>query len=415
MRVKRYVASSIEEAMSRIKTEMGINAIILHTRYFKEGGFLGFFKKTYVEVTAASEEADHKIQEKITPSAAPKLSHLAPHSYGLTKPAPAGIPKCSEEVSYTDSMASAPPGQNNPARRAVLSGSGLNYELSEMKSLMTEMSQIIEDNSQVAHYPRIGQSLFLRLKRQEVEEKIAKKIVKSTLQQLALNPQVNEEQVENIFMSNLIKLLKKSKPILMGNTYQKKPRIFSLVGPTGVGKTTTIAKLAALLSIMEHKRVAFITVDTYRIAAVEQLKTIAEIMDVPISVVYSVAQLRDCLQEYADKDAIFIDTAGRSHKNAQQLEELKVYLDIASPDEIFLVLASTGKYQDLLDILEAYRDFNISRLIFTKLDETSFYGSIYNIACRSKIPLSYFTNGQNIPDDIEVADPVKLVQLLVKE
>lgn len=416
MRVKRFVATSIEDAMVKIKTEMGTNAIILHTRYFKEGGFLGFFKRSYVEVTAATEDSDSHIRAKIAP-AIMDLSGMSsvPHPQQDLAQAPS-------EPSLFNLPANPIPRVNQPvpplamAEREVISNDmEMNWELTEMKSLMSEMTQLLEDSSQVAHFPKLGQNLFLRLKKQEVEDKMAKRIVKATLQQIAINPNFNEDQLESIFMSNILKLLKKNKSINFSSASLKKPKIFAFVGPTGVGKTTTIAKLAAMYAIVEQKSVAFVTVDTYRIAAVEQLRTIADIMDVPLSVVYSVAQLRDCLMEVGDRDIVFIDTAGRSHKNAVQLEELKVYLDISCPDETFLVLSSTSKYQDLLDILKAYQEFNISRLIFTKLDETSFYGSIYNIACRSKVPLSYLTNGQNIPDDIEASDPVKLVQLLMKE
>lgn len=375
MRVKRFVAASIEEAMAKIKLEMGLNAVILHTRYFKEGGFLGLFKKKYVEVTAATEQEIPGFENKIAPKL-PQLPQYLPE------------PDRSKEASY---------------------------DINEMKSLMDNMSKLIEENSNISHFPKVGQSLFMRLKRHEVEEKIAKKIVKSTLQNLPPNTGLPEDQLENLFMANVLKQLRKNKAFKLKTTGQRSPQTFALIGPTGVGKTTTIAKLAAMYAIMERKKVALLTVDTYRIAAVEQLKTIAEIMEVPIKVVYSVSQMRDAIMEYHDKDVIFIDTAGRSHKNPLQVEELKTYMEIAEPNEIFLVLSGTSKYNDLLDIMAVYSDFNISRLIFTKLDETSSYGPIYNIACKSKIPIAYFTNGQNIPDDIEVADHLKLVQLMMEE
>jgi len=431
MRVKRFVATNIEEAMAKIKKEMGNNAVILHTRYFKEGGFLGFFKKSYVEVTAATEDTDSPIRAKITspvmdlPVQPPTPAPAQPTNANFLNVLQTQVENqaaqtaATETPNYSIPTAVKPAAQVSPLivpqRELLRSDVEITADLTDMKSLMSEMTQILEDTSTVSHFPKLGQNLFLRLKRQEVEEKLAKRIVKATLQQIALNPSCNEDQLESIFMSNILKLLKKNKPINFSNSALKKPKIFAMIGPTGVGKTTTIAKLAAMYAIMERKKVAFVTVDTYRIAAVEQLRTIAEIMDVPVSVVYSIAQMRDCLLEVADRDIIFIDTAGRSHKNAVQLAELKVYLDVSCPDETFLVLSSTSKYQDMLDILNAYQEFNIRRLIFTKLDETSFYGSIYNIACRSKVPLSYITNGQNIPDDIEAADPVKLVQLLMKE
>ncbi len=391
MRVKRFVSKNIQEAMMQIKNEMGSDAVILHTRYFKEGGVLGLFKKDYVEITAAAENVQHNTK------------HRADNTKLSTTPKTSASPVTMEE----------PVHGRSPQVTTALDPGHLD-DLKDMKTLMSEMSFMLENNTFLSRYPQIGKNLYARLRKQEIEEKIANKIVKSTLQQLSLqtNP---SEQLNSVLYANMIKPLKKSSPIIYNHTRLKKPKIYALIGPTGVGKTTTIAKLAAMFSIVEQKKVSLVTIDTYRIAAVEQLKTIAEILNVPVHVVYSYNQMNDCLLELAASDIIFIDTAGRSHKNTQQLEELKNYLEIINPDETFLVLAATGKYQDMLEIIEVYSELNISRLIFTKLDETSYYGPLYNIACRSKYPLSYFTDGQNIPDDIEIADPVKLVQLLMKE
>lgn len=405
MRVKRYVATNIEEAMAKIKLDLGTNAVILHTRYFKEGGFLGLFRQKYVEVTAATDHNGPGLETKVSPKQFEQLT---------SEPVSNPYEKLAQQIPAASNIIKDCP-QDSDSGRYQTREPDLAYDLKEMKSLMDDMTKLIEESSNVSHFPKVGQSLFLRLKRHEVEDKIAKKIVRATLQQFALNPSVSEEQLDNVYMANILKQLKKAKPFKLKGAGTRTPHTFALIGPTGVGKTTTIAKLAAMYAIMERKKVALLTVDTYRIAAVEQLKTIAEIMEVPIKVVYSVAQMRDAIMEFNDKDVIFIDTAGRSHKNALQIEELKIYLETAEPNEIFLVLAGTSKYNDLLDIMAAYSDFNISRLIFTKLDETSSYGPIYNLACKSKVPIAYFTNGQNIPDDIEAAEPLKLVQLMMKE
>lgn len=362
----------MEEATKQIKSEMGQDAVILHTRYFKEGGILGLFKKNYVEVTAAM---DHKASE--TKSGIAETGKSAPN-YGKRN------------------------------------GFDLGYELMEMKSMMNEMTSLLETKEHTYHFPKLGQNLYAQLIKHEVEDKIAQKIVKNALGELAVYPQVSQEYIKSVLAENLLKPLKKSQPISFEHKLNK-PLVFPLVGPTGVGKTTTIAKLAANYSLLEHKKVSLVTVDTYRIAAVEQLKTIGDIMQVPVRVVYTPVELKDCLQELSDSDIIFVDTAGRSHKNSLQISELKNYLEIAQPDATYLVLSSTSKYTDMTDTIRAYQEMNISRIIFTKLDETSFYGSIYNIACKDKYSLSYFTNGQNIPDDIEIADPVKLVHLLMKE
>ncbi|MGI6606258.1 MAG: flagellar biosynthesis protein FlhF [Peptococcia bacterium] len=375
MRVKRIVALNMQEAMEKIKAELGNDAVILHTRYFKEGGFLGLFRKNYVEVTAAVEDSQNEIPENLETAVA---------------------------ISGKD-----------PAESGKNSNNDVNTELTEMRNMMKEMSSMLESIGQ-PRFPKIGQSLYQRLKKWDIEEKIAQSIVKSTIDEYAKSPLQTPEELNKIFFACLLKPIKKMKFIPAPNK-RENSRILAFIGPTGVGKTTTIAKLAAMSAVIERKKVSLITVDTYRIAAVEQLKTVGEIMNVPVKVIFTPENLHQTLNDMNDQEMIYIDTAGRSHRNETQVEELKTYLENSQADDIFLVLSSTSKYQDLVDILETYQDINITSLIFTKLDETSNYGSIYNIACNEKYPISYFTIGQNIPDDIEIADPIKLVQLLIKE
>lgn len=375
MRVKRIVALNMQEAMEKIKAELGNDAVILHTRYFKEGGFLGLFRKNYVEVTAAVEDSQNEIPENLETAVA---------------------------ISGKD-----------PAESGKNSNNDVNTELTEMRNMMKEMSSMLESIGQ-PRFPKIGQSLYQRLKKWDIEEKIAQSIVKSTIDEYAKSPLQTPEELNKIFFACLLKPIKKMKFIPAPNK-RENSRILAFIGPTGVGKTTTIAKLAAMSAVIERKKVSLITVDTYRIAAVEQLKTVGEIMNVPVKVIFTPENLHQTLNDMNDQEMIYIDTAGRSHRNKTQVEELKTYLENSQADDIFLVLSSTSKYQDLVDILETYQDINITSLIFTKLDETSNYGSIYNIACNEKYPISYFTIGQNIPDDIEIADPIKLVQLLIKE
>lgn len=374
MRVKRYVAADIQEAMMKIKNELGEEAVILHTRYFKEGGVLGFFKKNYVEVTAAT-DTDMKIKQDIK-------QNLEFDNHSINS-----IRNLQKEIEKHNQI-----------------------------NIPKDIDQIeIQEKDPIADYPRLGKDLFYSLKKQEVEEKLAKKIVKETLMQLSFQKGMGHEHHKSIFVHNLIKQIKKCKSLDICKGTHKKPLVCALVGPTGVGKTTTLAKLATKYAILEQKKVAFLTIDTYRIAAVEQLKTIGDIMNVPVNTVYSLSQIPQCLMSMSDNDIVFIDTAGRSHKNSHQMDELKMYLDLAKVDDIILVLSGTSKYCDLMDVLKAYKDFNIKKIIFTKLDETSYFGSIYNIACQSKYSIAYFTTGQNIPDDIVAADAVNLVELMMKE
>lgn len=186
----------------------------------------------------------------------------------------------------------------------------------------------------------------------------------------------------------------------------------ALIGPTGVGKTTTIAKLAAHFSLVEGKRVALLTVDTYRIAAVEQLKTYSQIIDIPIAVAYSNAEVIPAIEQFADYDLILIDTAGRSQKNVMQVGELKALLETARC-ETHLVLSAHIKESDMLEAVQRFSAARVDRLIFSKLDETSTYGSLLNVTDGIGIPLSYLTTGQKVPEDLEVADGARIAGLLL--
>lgn len=187
----------------------------------------------------------------------------------------------------------------------------------------------------------------------------------------------------------------------------------ALIGPTGVGKTTTIAKLAAHFALMQGKKVALLTVDTYRIAAVEQLKTYSQIIDLPVAVAYSNAEVLPVLEKFADFDLILIDTAGRSQKNIMQVGELKTLLETVKC-ETHLVLSAQIKESDMVDAARRFSAARVDRLIFSKLDETSSYGTLLNVADRTGIPLSYLTTGQKVPEDIEVADGGKLAGLILE-
>lgn len=382
MRVKRYVAQDIQEAMAKIKSEMGSDAVILHTRYFKEGGILGLFKKSFVEVTAALETRQPDILAANFPPVPEPVSIPAPRAH--------------------------PQARQLSARPAPVQA----YRQAQPEAVQQPAGPPDAEKD----LPRVAQQMLERLKRQGLEDKFALKIIRSAWQTASSEYGVSKEQLAEAVFNNLNNAVRnKCKPLTFPKNRRTAPKVFAIVGPTGVGKTTTIAKLAAMYGLMEKKKVAFVTVDTYRIAAVEQLKTIADIMNFPVTVVYSLNELEQYLMDLGDTDIVFIDTAGRSHKNDLQIEELKNYLEIARPDEVFLALSSAGKYEDSLEILNVYKELNITRLIFTKLDETSFYGSIFNILYKTKFPLTYLTTGQNIPDDIETANPLKLVQMLMKE
>ena len=197
---------------------------------------------------------------------------------------------------------------------------------------------------------------------------------------------------------------------------ERKPKVVFFIGPTGVGKTTTIAKIASRFKVEKGKKVALYTADTYRIAAAEQLRTYANILNTPLDIVYSSQELNEELANAGEFDLVLIDTAGFSHKNEEQRNETKELIDQVPEEyekEVYLVLSATTKYKDLLEIADIYKDNFKFKLIFTKLDETSCLGNILNMKLYTGADLSYTTYGQNVPEDIEIFNTQSIVKLLL--
>jgi flagellar biosynthesis protein FlhF len=218
---------------------------------------------------------------------------------------------------------------------------------------------------------------------------------------------VSEEEQEKQILERLAKFF----PIMPKARVRQK-RIMAFVGPTGVGKTTTIAKLAARWALQDKKKIALVTIDTFRIGAVEQLRIYGEIIGVPVEVVTSPAELQHVLARHKNKDTIFIDTTGRSAKRPMQLAELRAFLDPVKNLEKYLVVSATIKARDLLTIYRAYSSIGLTAAIFTKLDETDSLGPLLDLCHRTSLPVAYVANGQNVPEDLEEADSTALARLL---
>lgn len=376
MKVRRFIANDMQEAMLKVKAALGKDAVILHTRKFREGGIFGFFGRDRVEVTAAIEERD--------------LNHL---SKKIQSP---GLPS---------------PPASSPAKEAA--NLDVKKEIAEVKTLLGQMLEELELSTfQGGTYPKYFDQAYRVLRSSEVEEKLARKIIHEAIELLQPAKWQDRTEIYQTLEDLIVRRLLRPQPILFKKSGGQK-RI-AVVGPTGVGKTTTIAKLAAIFAILEKRQVALATVDTYRVAAVDQLKTYADIISVPLEVAYTPKELQDALAKHANKDLILIDTAGRSPLNEVQMTELKAFLEPCSDVEIFLVLGATTKQTDLWDAVTRFSQLPIKHLIFTKLDETRSYGVILNVVNRLRKNLAYVTTGQNVPDDIEVPDPVKLAKLILQ-
>lgn len=249
------------------------------------------------------------------------------------------------------------------------------------------------------------------LAKREVENEIVQDLVRGVTRKLEGRDDCGPDTVTQLLEEQIRRLINVSGPI---TTTEKHLKIVAFVGPTGVGKTTTIAKLAADFAFTRKKKVGLITLDTYRIAAVEQLKSYARIMNIPITVAHTPEELKIAVNAFSDKDIVMIDTAGRSFKDTMYLRELKVLLNVIEPVETHLVLSAGTRYSDICAIMEKYGSLSIDHLVLTKLDEVSSYGTIVNLKDRVTIPISYITNGQNVPKDIAVADAAALARLVVE-
>lgn len=358
MIIKKYIADTMNEALSMIKRELGPDAIIVSKRSVKQKGAIGLFLPKRLEITAALDDAPKR------------------------EPVPSRRTEENVQPEYKLQM---------------------EKELNEVKDML---QKLVDDKD---------------------KEKTVRKEKKAGIRRLLLERDVSEEVIESIADDARKKEKYKNVPRLPDSAvieeiadvfkvdYSKKGRVHAFIGPTGVGKTTTIAKLAAIEALNTKKRVGLLTIDTYRIGAVEQLKIYADILGLPFEVINSTDDIDKCFDNLKDCDSIFVDTTGRSIKNIMQLSELKLYLDKIKPDTIYLVVSMTTKYHDLLQTLNSFETMEYNRLILTKFDETTTYGSVLNAAYNSRAPISFITMGQNVPDDIREATREKLMDLVIGE
>jgi len=289
---------------------------------------------------------------------------------------------------------------------------GLEQELKQMRLMLEKMNHQIEKlDDDKASWPEELQKWSDRLLERGIDDALIKRLLNELNDTLSEEEILDDTQVR-IALENRVGAI--CSPTEGIRIERGRPTVVALIGPTGVGKTTTIGKLAAGFSIVDKRKVALITVDTYRVAAVEQIKTFGEIIGVPVEVAMTPSGLRDAILQHSDKELIFIDTAGRSPHHDLQMSELRAFLDKARPDQTMLVLSATTQHLDQIRILERFKIF-ATHLIFTKLDETITAGPLLNILAHTELPTAYVTYGQNVPDDIEVATPQRLARQILGE
>lgn len=398
MKIKKFTGRSFQEAFDQVKNELGANAVILNSRKIKEGGVLDFINgKELYEITAAAD--DEKTSRESSP-----LIQKARTAY---------------ENNRTSRGSEKEPPRPVGAEVLVM-GKKLNEQTHQIKALKEEIQDVKKVLNQVADFlkysrmpalPDMFKDALKKLVDNEVHEDLAKAVVQTVYSHTAPSDYKNKTAVVNNLLSLLRRMIKIAQPL---EKVSRTPYVVALVGPTGVGKTTTIAKLAANLKLYNHRKVGLISADTYRIAAIEQLQTFANIASIPMNVVYSPDDMREAIHKFSDRDIILIDTVGRSQKNEKHIKELYRFVEMANPDEVHLVLSLTTGLKNLLDIIRRFGIMRPNRFIFSKLDEAIHTGNILNVLYKYQIPVSYLTIGQVVPNDITTAEAVALSNLIYK-
>lgn len=366
------------EVMKIIRAELGNDAVILNSKIVQTGGFLGFFKKRNIEVIAAIDPKPN-YQTTTTRENGTRKAPIMTQTF-LEKET---ILKETPTIEMT----------NHKNSEELLS------EITELKALMKNFSS---QQVRTAILPEPIQEMDELLNDQDLNSNLKEKIVSRLLEKWFISGANASKKEVMAWVSE--ELSKEISHLSFGGISFKK-KFVNVVGPTGVGKTTTLAKMAAECVLKHKKKVAFITTDTYRIAAIDQLKTYAKILNVPIEICYNLQDFDEATKKFMDYDVVLIDTAGRNFRNQQYVEDLKKVMDFQKDMESFLVLALTSKQKDMEDIFKQFSTIQIDRLIFTKVDETSVYGSMLNLILKCQSGVAYLTNGQDVPDDLLTATP----------
>lgn len=383
--------------MALVKTEMGAEAVILHTRTVQRRRWMGLRRRETVEITAGI--------------------GLNVQSRGIRRPvgsaASTQAPRTRPQREMPTPQRQSPPApgkdllETPAANRAIMMS--ISSEVRELRGVLEDLVR----RSKRESAPQVPEDLFdhySHLVQNQVAEELANDLVR---QLQAYRPE--QLQQGDFVREKLTEQVDRMIPAT-GAIQRKKqtgPHIVALIGPTGVGKTTTLAKIAANLQIRENRRVGLITIDTYRIAAIDQLRKYAELIRAPLKAVNSAEDLRAAVEAMRDCEFILIDTAGRSPSDTMKLNELKDFLDAAAPDEVHLVLSSTASQQCIERAVERFGQVRVDKIIFTKLDEAVHVGVVLNVVRKVNKALSYVTTGQNVPDDIEVGRGSKLAQMLL--
>ncbi len=409
MIIKKFLGKTEEEAVEAARKELGAGVVIMNVKSVKRKGLFGSLRSKLIEVTVALEEESDTIGKARKENAQTQKKETITATANKITEESKGIDQESLEKRL-DSLQALLEQQlrNSQAKQDEKTTDVTENGDSEKKEETSADANGKEENLEQDRFIRL---LYNKMIDNEVDEKYANQMLEEIEKCKKPNTPI-DYILANVYQKMILKF-GKSEGI---TNSEETPKVVAFIGPTGVGKTTTIAKVASSYVVDEKKKIALLTSDTYRIAAAEQLRTYANILEVPFRVIYTEDELRNAIMEFKDYDYIFLDTSGHSHQNQEQLSQTESFLkviDELAVRETFLVLSATTKYSDLLKITKTYKGISDFHLIFTKLDETNSIGNLLNIKLYADAPIAYITNGQNVPDDIERFDPQKAVKQLL--
>lgn len=409
MIIKKYLAKSEKDAIELARNDLGNNAVVMNIKKVHPRGLAKIFVRSKVEVTAA---LDENISYSETPKKEEKEESEAPVLKPMVKTPLEEEQSLQERLTKLQSLLEKQMKENETA------GDAKEKDVQETPVEAEEKSESAQPKEEAGAEEKENEKtvackelIYKQLLQNEVDKEIADTIMEDVNRSLPMNASLDQ-----ILASVYQKII-----LMMGQSYTintkaaAKPKYIFFLGSTGVGKTTTIAKIASKLKLEENLNIALVTADTYRIAAVEQLKTYANILSIPLKVIYSPSELGEAAEELSQYDFCLVDTAGRSHKSTEQIEDIRNLLEQVpiADRQVYLVLNAATKYSDLKEIASVYAKLTDFSIIFTKLDETSSAGAMLNMRIHTKCPLSYVTWGQNVPDDIGEVDAQKVAKRLL--
>lgn len=405
MKIQKFQASTYEEAVLKAKIEMGDDILVWQKKIVKTGGFFGFFAQENIEILVSNKKnmapsaQPQAMKKPILP--APVARNINPKVYDNRENQPRIMP---EKSIVSEKM--LPQDYNHLKKEREEIYQDISILRQDIKSLMTYAKNINFDQEKSSI-----QKVKNYLKDMEMHSSHIAMLTDGIENEIPPEMLINQCFIRRKIRHILSQKIKIDNELVL----DKKPKIIALAGPTGVGKTVSIAKLATNYSLKFDNDVAMITLDTYKLGATEQLKSYGEVIDVPAEIAFSADEFRSLVDKHKDKQLILVDTAGKSQRNFKDIQELKQYMDMVPEAEIHLVISALVKYQDMVDIYERFSNIGIDKIAFTKIDECALFGPMLSLLLHSSLPASFMTNGQDVPKDLYFSSSQEIANLLLPD